>query len=52
MLTNNPVTELPGYRFAVISKLGGLKALDFKEVTGKERKQAIQVPEEPLQNKW
>lgn len=39
-LVENPVTKKPNYRLYVISKLPGLKILDYKKVKQQEREQA------------
>jgi U2 small nuclear ribonucleoprotein A' len=46
VLTNNMVTELPGYRSFVIAKIPTLRVLDFQKVSAKERRQAaLEYPE-------
>lgn len=42
-LLDNPVTKKPGYRLYVISRIEGLKALDFRKVKLKEKQEAAQL---------
>lgn len=42
-LVGNPITELPHYRLWCISRIPGLKILDFQKIKDKERKEAAEV---------